>query len=57
MEPQVHAPPPSGSAPLVEDKVLHMVGDVWVLSVGHVVAYGEEVEGEVVDVGGGGGGC
>jgi hypothetical protein len=55
MEPQVHAPPPSGSAPLVEDKVLHMVGDVWVLSVGHVVAYGEEVEGGVVDVGGGGG--
>jgi hypothetical protein len=55
MEPQVHAPPPSGSDPLVEDKVLHMVGDVWVLSVGPVVAYGEEVEGEVVDVGGGGG--
>jgi hypothetical protein len=55
MEPQVHAPPPAGSAPLAYYKVLHMVGDVWVLSVGHVVACGEEVGGEVVDVGGGGG--
>jgi hypothetical protein len=53
VDPEVVAPQ-AGAALPAPDKVLHKVGDVWVLSVGPLVAYGEVVEGEGMDVGGGG---